>query len=416
MERRTLAVGLPDYHDGLAEIDESGEMPTEPMVINMGPAHPAMHGTVRIVITVEGETIVGADVELGYLHRCFEKECESSTWQQIYPFVDRLNYASPMLNGVGYACAVEKLLGVGRDIPLRAQFLRVIAGELSRISDHLTCNGASAMELGAFSVFLWMMKARDWIYSLLEELSGARLTHSWVRIGGVASDTPGGWTDRVRQVGDGVRRVLDDSSRLLVDNRIFRDRMENVGVIGRERALSYAFTGPQLRSTGIASDVRRDHPYLVYDRFDFAVPVGTRGDCYDRFMVRMVEMGESLRIIEQALRQLPPGPILLDDPQITLPSKPEVYNTIEGMIRHFKVIVDGIKVPPGEVYGYTEAANGELGFYLVSDGSGRPWKCRCRGPSFAMVAAVGELITGGQLADVVPVFGMQNYIAGEAER
>jgi len=412
IERRTLAIGLPDWR----ELESDDQLPTEPLRINMGPSHPAMHGTVRIVITVEGETIVGADVEVGYLHRCFEKECEAATWTQIFPYCDRLNYASPMLNTVGYACAVEKLLAITGEIPLRAQYLRVITGELSRITDHLTCNGASAMELGAFTVFLWMMKAREWIYAALEELCGARLTYSWVRVGGVATDLPSGWIERVRRILAKVRRAVDDCARLLVDSRIFRDRMEGVGVISAERALSYAFTGPQLRSTGVASDVRKDHPYLVYDRFDFSVPVGARGDSYDRFMVRMEEMSQSMRIIDQALDNLPPGPILLDDPAISLPAKPEVYNTIEGMIRHFKIIFDGIKVPPGEVYGYTEAANGELGFYLVSDGTGRPYKCRCRGPSFVMISALAGMIKGGGVADVVPTFGMMNYIGGEGDR
>ncbi len=406
MERRTLFVGLPDWQ----------ELPTEPLQINMGPSHPAMHGTVRVLITVEGETVVDADVEVGYLHRCFEKECEAATWSQIFPYCDRLNYASPMLNSIGYALTVEKLLDVRELIPLRAQYLRVITGELSRITDHLTCNGASAMELGAFTPFLWFMKARDYIYSALEELCGARLTYSWIRIGGVASDLPAGWVERMRGILREVGRALDDAARLLVDNRIFRDRMEGVGVISAKRALSYAFTGPQLRSTGVAADVRKDAPYLVYDRMDFTVPVGTRGDCYDRFMVRMEEMRQSMRIVAQALDQLPPGRILLDDPAITLPPKQEVYNSIEGMIRHFKVIFDGIKVPPGEAYGYTEAGNGELGFYIVADGSGRPWKCRCRGPSFVMISALAEMIRGGGIADVVPTFGMQNYIGGEGDR
>ena len=411
--RRRLVLGAPDYH---ATPQAGDDQPTEHLHINMGPSHPAMHGTVRLVLTLEGETVVEVDVELGYLHRGFEKEAEAATYTQVFPYTDRMNYASPMLNAIAYAHAVEKLLGLGRELPLRAQFLRVITGELSRITDHLTCNGASSMELGAFTPFLWMMKARDWIYRLLEELTGARLTYSWIRIGGVASDAPEGWTERVAETLPRIREVMDECRRVLVDHRIFRDRMEGVGAISPEDAMAFGFTGPQLRSTGVDLDVRRDHPYLVYDRLEFDVAVGTTGDCYDRFLVRFAEISESIRIIEQALEQMPPGPILVDDPLVTLPPKPEVYDTIEGMIRHFKVVFDGIKVPPGEAYAYTESANGELGFYVVADGSGRPYKCRSRGPSFTMTQALPHMILGRQIADIIPIFGQINYIGGEAER
>jgi NADH-quinone oxidoreductase subunit D len=392
------------------------ELPTEPMKINMGPSHPAMHGTVRMVITVDGERVRAADIELGYMHRCFEKESEAATWQQIFPYTDRLNYVSPMLNNVGYAMAVEKLLGVTKDIPERAQYIRVIVGELSRITDHLTCLGASAMELGAFTPFLWMMKAREWIYGMLEEISGARLTHSYVRIGGVVADMPPGWTDRVLDTLTRSEKQLADADALLTKNRIFRDRMENVGAISKEQAIADGWSGPCLRSTGVDYDVRKDAPYLVYDRLDFDVPVGTRGDNYDRYLVRMFEMQQSMRIIRQAIAQAPPGPILLDDFRVTLPPKREVYNTIEGMIAHFKLIMDGIKVPKGEAYGYTEGGNGELGFYVVSNGSGQPHKVHCRAPCFAILQSVPRQIEGALISDIIPTFGQVNYIAGECER
>jgi NADH-quinone oxidoreductase subunit D len=395
---------------------ERDELPTEPMKINMGPSHPAMHGTVRMVLTVDGERIRDCEIELGYMHRCFEKESEAATWQQIFPYTDRLNYVSPMLNNVGYAMAVEKLLGITKDIPERAQYIRVIVGELSRITDHLTCLGASAMELGAFTPFLWLLKAREWIYGLLEEISGARLTHSYVRIGGVVADMPPGWGERVRAVLAESQKCLADADSLLTKNRIFRDRMENVGVCSKEQAIADGWTGPCLRSTGVAYDVRKDHPYLVYDRFEFDVPVGTRGDCYDRYQVRMYEMQQSIRIINQALDQSAPGPILVNDFQVTLPPKKQVYNTIEGMIAHFKLIMDGIKVPAGEAYGYTEGGNGELGFYIVSNGTGLPYKVHCRAPCFAIMQTIPQQIKGALISDIVPTFGQLNYIAGECER
>jgi NADH-quinone oxidoreductase subunit D len=420
--RRTLAMGAPALEDlergseNETDAVDADELPTEPMTINMGPSHPAMHGTVRIVLTVEGERVVGSDVQVGYLHRCFEKEAEAATYAQVFPYTDRLNYVSPMLNNVGYALAVEKLLGITDQIPERASYIRVIVGEISRITDHMTCLGASAMELGAFTPFLWLIKSREWLWELLEQLSGARLTHSFVRIGGVANDLPVEFAPKLRAVLDKADKTLADSSAVLTKNRIFRDRLENVGAISQQDAIAWGFTGPCLRSTGVDYDVRKDHPYLVYDRFDFEVPVGTRGDNYDRYLVRVEEMVQSIRILRQALDQLPPGPVLIDNPRIALPPKAEAYNTIEGMINHFKLIIDGIKVPAGEVYGYTEAGNGELGFYIVSDGTGRPYKCRVRPPSFAIVQALGSMIQGQLISDIVPTFGMMNMIGGECDR
>jgi NADH-quinone oxidoreductase subunit D len=386
------------------------------MTINMGPSHPAVHGTVRIILTVDGETVKDADIQVGFLHRCFEKESEHATYTQVFPYTDRLNYVSPLLNNVGFAMAVEKLLGVTQQIPERAQYIRVLVGEISRITDHLTCTGASAMEVGAFTPFLWMIKCREWLWELLEELTGARLTHSYVRIGGVASDLTPNFAERLRTVLKNTADTLVDVEKLLVKNRIFRDRMDGVAKISAEDAIAYGWTGPCLRSTGIPYDVRKDHPYLVYDRFDFDVAVGSAGDNYDRFAVRMEEIRQSVRILEQALQQIAPGPVLLQDSRIALPPKTEVYNTIEGMIGHFKLIVDGIKVPPGEVYSYTEGGNGELGFYIVSDGTGRPYRIHVRAPSFILMQAVPQLIIGSGIADIVPTFGMINMIGGECDR
>ncbi|MBP8195520.1 MAG: NADH-quinone oxidoreductase subunit D [Deltaproteobacteria bacterium] len=399
----------------LEEVEDI-ELPTESMQINMGPSHPATHGTVRIVLTIDGETVRDSDVQVGYLHRCFEKEAEYATYTQVFPYTDRLNYVSPLLNNVGFALAVEKLLGIGAAIPERAQYIRVIVGEISRITDHLTCLGASAMEVGGFTPFLWMIKVREWLWELLEELTGARLTHSYVRVGGVAQDLTEDFIARLRATLTRSLEPLAECEKLLVKNRIFRDRMDGVGTMSAEDAIAMGWTGPCLRSTGVPYDVRKDHPYLVYDRFEFDVPVGSVGDNYDRFAVRLEEIRQSMRILEQAMQQIPPGPVLLDEPRICMPPKNAVYNTIESMIGHFKLIVDGIKVPPGEVYSYTEGGNGELGFYIVSDGSGRPYRCHVRSPSFIITQSMSKLILGAGIADIIPTFGMINMIGGECDR
>jgi NADH-quinone oxidoreductase subunit D len=408
---------LPETLGELGDADfDDAELPTEPMTINMGPSHPATHGTVRIVLTIDGETVKDSDVQVGYLHRCFEKEAEYATYTQVFPYTDRLNYVSPLCNNVGYAIAVEKLLGVTDRIPERAQYIRVLVSEISRITDHLTCLGASAMEVGGFTPFLWMIKCREWFWELLEELTGARLTHSYVRIGGVSQDLTANFAERLRSILAKSRDSIAETEKLLVKNRIFRDRMDGIAAFSAEDAIAYGWTGPCLRSTGVPYDVRKDHPYLVYDRFDFDVPVGSVGDNFDRFAVRMEEIRQSMRILEQALVQIPPGPVLMEDPRIAAPPKNAVYNTIEGMIGHFKLIVDGIRVPAGEVYSYTEGGNGELGFYIVSDGTGRPYKCHVRSPCFIITQSLSKMIHGLGIADIIPTFGMVNMIGGECDR
>ena len=391
------------------------ELPAEPMHLNMGPSHPAMHGTVRIVLELSGETIEKADVQIGYLHRGFEKMCERGTWSQVFPYADRLNYVSPMLNNVGYALAVEKMCGIS--VPDRCQWYRMALGELARMSDHLTCNGAMAMELGAFTPYLWLIKAREMIWDLLEEETGARLTHSFGRIGGMAKPPTKGFKELARATVREVLRLVEEGEKMLLKNRIFIDRLENVGVISQEDAIALSWTGPCLRSTGCAYDIRKAHPYLKYDEVEFDVPVGTRGDTLDRFLVRLAELRQSARIIEQVCDRMPDeGPVNVDDPRVVLPEKDSVYTTIEGTIQHFKLIMEGAKVPKGEVYSYTEAGNGELGFYLVSDGSGTPYRVRIRPPCFAIVGGLEKLITGRMLSDIVPTFGALNMIGGECDR
>ena len=391
-----------------------GELPIEPMVINMGPSHPAMHGTVHMKLRLDGEKIRDAEVNIGYLHRGFEKESEAHCWQQIFPYTDRLNYVSPMLNNVGWALAVEKLLGIV--VPERAQYLRVIVGEIARICDHLTYLAAQVMEMGAFTPYFYCMKAREWLWDLLEEMSGARLTHSFVRIGGMAWDMPEGFAEKTRAVLPKVTGVAGEIDRLMTRNRIFLDRMQGVGVISGEEAIGYGWTGPCLRGSNVAYDVRKAAPYLVYDRMDFEIPIGTDGDNMDRYLVRMEDIRQSSRIIEQALDQIPAGPVLVDNPLVVIPAKAATYNTIEHMINHFKLVMDGIQPPKGEVYSYTEAGNGELGFYLVSDGTGRPVKARCRPPCFMGMAALSRLIKGHLIADIIPTFDTINMIGGECDR
>lgn len=397
------------------EVDESElELPSDPMELMMGPSHPAMHGTVRIVVELSGEVVVKADVQIGYLHRGFEKSCERGTWTQVFPYVDRCNYSSPMLNNVGYALAVEKLCGL--EVPERCQYYRVILGELARIADHLVCNAAMAMELGAFTPFLWWTRAREMIYDLFEEETGARVTHSFGRIGGMAQPPTENFKAHVLAILDKVVASSDEGISLLETNRIFMDRTMDVSAISAEDAIALGWTGPCLRSTGVPYDIRKAHPYLVYDRFDFDVPVGHKGDNYDRLMVRAEEVHQSARIIKQAVAQMPDsGPLNVDDPRIVLPEKPEVYSTIEATIRHFKIIMEGLKVPKGEAYGYTEAANGELGFYVISDGSGTPYRVRIRPPSFAIVGGLSKLITGQMVPDIIPTFGSMNMIGGECD-
>ncbi|MCA9585960.1 MAG: NADH-quinone oxidoreductase subunit D [Myxococcales bacterium] len=397
------------------DLDEAElELPSEPMHLNLGPSHPAMHGTVRIVLELSGETIEKADVQIGYLHRGFEKMCERGTWAQVFPYADRLNYVSPMLNNVGYALAVEKLCDVA--VPERCQWYRMLLGELARISDHLTCNGAMAMELGAFTPFLWYVKAREMVWDILEEETGARLTHSFGRIGGMASPPTAGLKDMCRAAIPAILKLVEEGEKMLLKNRIFIDRLENIGAISQADAIALGWTGPCLRSTGCAYDVRKAHPYLKYDEVDFDVPVGTKGDNLDRFLVRLAELRQSARIILACCDRMPDeGPVSVDDPRFSYPPKSAVYETIEATIQHFKLVMEGAKVPKGEVYSYTEGGNGELGFYLVSDGTGTPHRVRIRPPCFQITGGLQSLIVGGMLSDIVPTFGSLNMIGGECD-
>jgi len=390
--------------------DPSGEI----MELQMGPSHPASHGTIKFNLKLDGERIVDCDVEVGFLHRGFEKMCEQGTWTQCFPYTDRLNYASPCINNVGFALAVERLLGI--DTTERCKYVRLIMSEVSRIADHLTCLGMAASETGATTVAFYMLEAREFLYDLIEAVTGARVTVTWCRVGAVTHDLPADFTDRMKASFACLDRVLSDCDQLLSRNRVFIDRMAGIVQLSKGEAISYGLSGPLLRAAGVSYDVRKAHPYLVYDRMEFEVPTGDRGDNYDRFNVRFQEMYQSRRIIEQALAAIPEGPVTITDPRVVLPSKEKVYNSIEGLMNHFKLIMEGIHVPAGEVYQAVEGANGELGFYVVSDGSGRPYRVRVRPPCFLGMGALNKMLIGRMIPDIIATFGMINMIGGECDR
>ncbi len=389
--------------------------PPERMIVNIGPQHPATHGTFRIECVLEGERIVESRTEIGYLHRCFEKMSETHDYWGVIPYTDRLNYCSSMINGVGYAMTVEKLLGV--TIPKRAQYIRVILSELSRIMDHMVCVGTNLVDLGAITNFWYSFRAREVIYDLLEACCGSRLTMSYVRLGGLAADLPPKWVERCRKIiRKDIPRAILELDKLNTKNPIFRLRGQGVGIMPRERAIAWGWTGPCARASGVDYDVRRDIPYYDYDQFDWVVPVEPAGDVYARYLVRMEEMRQSLRLIEQYLDHLPDGPVIVSDRRVALPPKQEVYTNIEALMAHFKLIMHGVLPPLGEVYGCVEGGNGELGFYVVSDGTRRPYRVKVRPPCFAIFQAFDEMLRGTVVADVVAILGSLNIIAGELDR
>ncbi len=403
-----------DYDPTPGNDELEAHLQTKNMVINLGPSHPAMHGTVRMRVELDGEILEKVDTEIGFLHRGFQKSCESVTWTQCIPYTDRLNYVSALMNNFGFINAVEKLMGV--EIPERAKYIRVIGAEMHRIADHLTATGALGLELGAFAAFLYGIEARELIADRVTELTGARLTTNFGRIGGCNRDLPPGWIEKTIKTLDRTMELVDEVGGLLTRNRIFTDRCRGTGVITTEDALDHGFTGPCLRACGVNYDIRKAKPYWVYDRMKFDVPLGKSGDNLDRYTCRVEEIRQSVSIIRQALEQIPPGPVIIDDWRIVLPPKQEVYSTIEGVMAHFKLIMEGIQVPVGEVYDSTEAANGELGWYLRSDGTGRPYKVHVRAPGFHILSGVGKMIEGRMLADLIPTFDTINMIGGEVEQ
>jgi len=413
LQRDTTETGSPQ---AAAELEDGSLDPLKEdlLEVNIGPSHPAMHGTFRIKAWLDGETIVHAVPEIGYLHRCFEKMAETHPYVQVIPYTDRLNYSSPFLNNIGFCMAVEKLLGI--EVPKRALLIRVILGELSRIMDHFVCISTNLVDLGALTNFWYMFRGREEIYTITERISGARMMVSYARPGGLMRDSYEGFEEDVRRVCASLPRYVDDVDELITRNRIFIDRTRGVSAITAEEAIDWGWTGPCLRAAGVPYDIRKAAPYHGYDTFDFQVPVGRSGDVYDRYLVRMEEIRQSLSIVWQALERLEPGPVIVDDPRVAFPPKDEVYNSIEGMVSHFKLVFEGLKPPAGEVYSYSEAANGELGFYLVSDGTGKPYKLHCRAPCFAIYQNIGKLLQGRMISDIVAIIGSLNIIAGELER
>lgn len=382
--------------------------------LNIGPSHPATHGTLRIMCELDGEKVNRANVEIGYLHRCFEKMAETHPYNQVIPYTDRLNYCSAPMNNVGYCKAVERLLGV--EIPPRAQAMRIILCELSRIIDHIVCIGANAVDLGALTGFFHVFTYREKVYTLFEKLCGARLTVSLTRIGGMAQDAPEGWFDDVLQFCKEMKTGIEELDTMLTGNKIWIQRTRDVGKISAEEAIEWGYTGPLLRAAGVSLDLRKAQPYYGYETLDFDIPVGTSGDVYDRYLVRVEEMRQSIKIIEQVCKNIPGGDYTIRDKNIVLPEKKDVYGNIEGLMNHFMLVMKGLRPPVGALYDSTEAANGELGFYLVSDGSANPYRLKVRPPCFAIYQSFPEQVKGGLVADVIAILGSMNLIAGELDR
>ena len=394
-------------------LDPNGEK-MNLMALNVGPTHPATHHCVRLLAALDGETIVAGVHEIGFMHRGFEKMVERGTWQQVIPYTDRLNYCSAMMNNIAFCRAVENMYGI--EIPERTKVLRVIVNELSRINDHFICVAAAFQDLGGTTPFMYAFNPREEIMLIWEKLTGARLTNSFARIGGLYRDSYDGFESDVLAACKSVEKALKDLHACLDRNRIFLDRTVGVGKISAERAISYGWTGPCLRATGVESDLRKDEPYYDYETYDWEVVVGTQGDANDRLQVRLAEIEESVKIVRQALKRLAPGPVDIVDPRIRVPAHKLAYQDMEGLIGRFKSVYEGIRVPEGEYYCGSECANGELGFTIVSDGSGHPYRIKVRPPCLTQFAAFHELVEGGQLADSMAVLSGLNIIAGELDR
>lgn len=395
---------------------EVEDIPSEKMVLNMGPSHPSTHGVLRIILELDGEVITKAVPDVGYLHRGDEKIAENMTYSQFIPYTDRLDYLAPLANNVAYALAVEKLLGIDQKLPPRCQFIRVICAELARISSHLLGLGSYAMDVGAMTVFLHTFTEREKVYNLCEAISGARFTTSYTRIGGLSRDLPPGWVEACRKFCNEVVVNIDETETLLTRNRIFVDRTQGVGVISKQDAMDYGLTGPNLRGSGVDYDLRKHQPYLVYNQLDFEVPIGSAGDSYDRYLCRIEEMRQSVRIVHQCLDKLPGGPVNVDDLKITLPPKQSVLTKMEELIHHFINVTQGVNAPVGEVYFGHENPKGELGFYICSKGGGTPYRLKIRSPSFVNLSILPRLLPGHMVSDVVAILGSFDFVMGECDR
>ena len=413
---RAAGAPMPGQPPAVGAGQEPDELHGEKMVLNMGPSHPATHGVLRIVLELDGEIISKATPEIGYLHRGDEKIAENMTYTQFIPYTDRLDYLAPLANNVAYALAVEKLLGIDKQLPPRCQFIRVICCELARVSSHLLGLGSYAMDVGALTVFLHTFTEREKIYNLCESLTGARFTTSYTRIGGLSRDLPPGWVEQCRRFCREVVVNIDETETLLSRNRIFVDRTQGVGVISREDAIDYGLSGPNLRGSGIEHDLRKAQPYLVYDQLEFDVPVGSAGDSYDRYLLRIEEMRQSVRILHQCLDKLPGGPVNVSDMKIVMPPKDRVLTRMEELIHHFINVTQGVNAPHGEIYFGHENPKGELGFYISSKGGGTPHRLKIRSPSFVNLSILSRLLPGHMVSDVVAILGSFDFVMGECDR
>ncbi|MDB6007502.1 MAG: nuoD [Prosthecobacter sp.] len=386
----------------------------EKLVLNMGPSHPATHGVLRLILELDGEIITKCDPDVGFLHRGDEKIAENMHYNQFVPYTDRLDYLAPLANNVAYALAVEKLMGW--EVPERGRAIRVICCELARISAHMLGVGVFAMDVGAMTVFLYTFTEREKIYNLCEQLTGARFTTSYTRVGGQIRDLPNGFVGAVQAFLTQLEPVIDEIDKLLSRNRIFIDRTQDIGVISKADAIGYGLTGPNLRGSGVEHDLRKAKPYLDYDKYEFDVPIGTKGDCYDRYLVRMEEMRQSVRILRQVFATLPEGPINVADAKGLLPKKEKVLMKMEELIHHFIIATQGIDAPAGEVYFAAENPKGELGFYINSTGGGVPHRLKIRAPSFLNLSIISKLIPGHMLSDIPAVLGSLDFVMGECDR
>jgi NADH-quinone oxidoreductase subunit D len=386
----------------------------EKLVLNMGPSHPATHGVLRLVLELDGEMIDKADPDVGYLHRGDEKIAESMHYNQFVPYTDRLDYLAPLANNVAYACAVEKLMGW--ELPERGQALRVLCCEMARISAHLLGVGVFAMDVGAMTVFLYTFNEREKIYNLCEQLTGARFTTSYTRVGGQIRDLPPGFVEALSKFLDELEPVIEETEKLLSKNAIFIGRTQDVGIISKEDAIAYGMTGPNLRASGVEFDMRKAHPYLGYEKYEFDIPIGLKGDCYDRYLVRMEELRQSVRILRQVLKTMPGGPINVAEAKGLLPKKEGVMMKMEELIHHFIIATQGIDAPPGEVYFGAENPKGELGFYICSKGGGVPFRLKIRSPSFINLCILPKLLKGAMLSDIPSILGSLDFVMGECDR
>ncbi|MGI9534950.1 MAG: NADH dehydrogenase (quinone) subunit D [Thermodesulfobacteriota bacterium] len=396
--------------------DTDSKIKKETMILNMGPQHPSTHGVLRVVLYLDGEVVQEAVPYIGYLHRGIEKLCENITYQQCLPYTDRMDYIASICNNIGFILSVEKLLGIEEEIPERAKVAEVILSELGRIESHLVGIGTNAMDLGAMSAFLFCFKERERIYDILEMVCGARLTTSYPRVGGLPDELPDGFEDAINNFLKIFPKTLNEVDKLLTRNKIWIERTKGVARISAEDAVDLGLTGPALRGSGVPFDLRKANPYLDYQNYDFEIPVATDGDAYSRYLCRLEEMRQSLLIIEQAINNLPDGPYIADLPDIVLPEKQKVYTQMESLIRHFVIVYNGFNTPPGEIYHAVENPKGELGYYIVSDGSGKPYRIHVRGPSFVNMQSLPIMAKGRLVADVIAAIGSLDIVLGEVDR